>query len=186
MKMALFLASVATVVTDATPATAADNVVHLEAIGCPNCEVLVTGLIRKGGEWKGGGQSVVLYGGLGTATFPSEFKTIGIEVQDRAKRTGNGSVTTVAFLYRGFQPGDRVSNRQSRNAKWAQDCVTLTEPETWIKFRVKKDRNPKRLAPRSKYSLRAWASPQIAGWGTYKEAYRGRTSIVNSLCGYTD
>lgn len=187
IRVALIAAAVMGVT--AHPAAATDyNAIHLEAKGCPRCDVTVHGMVERWGEWKSVSQTISLYDGIGTAMIPARFTRLGFLVQDRAGKTGWNSVTTVALLYRGFQPGDRVSKRQSRTAKWAQACMSVSEPETWVNFRVVKDRNPKRWKGKdptwTQYSLRAWASPQIAGDGLFGETYRGRSSTQNPSCGY--
>lgn len=170
------------------PAAATDvNTLHLEARGCPNCDLYVEGLIGKNANTKSFSQKVPLYKGIGTVTIPTRFASVSIGVQDRAGKTGWNSLTTVALLYRGYQPGDTVTNRQSRKAKWAQDCLPVTQPETWLTFRVVKDANPTKYRKDptwTRYSLRAWASPQIAGTGNYTEAWHGRTANQQTMCGY--
>lgn len=172
-----------------SPAMATDyNTIHLQAKGCPRCEITVNGMAQRWGEWRSVNQTVSLLGGIGTAVIPARFTTLGFLVEDRQRKTGWNSVTTVALLYRGFQPGDRVTKKQSRKSRWAQDCMLITSPETWVSFRVVKDRNPtkwKRRDPTwTKYSLRAWANPQIAGTGLFREAWGGRISTQNPSCGY--
>ena len=131
-----------------------------------------------------------LYGGTGVAIVPSGFSKIGIGISDKRYRTGWNSRTTVALLYRGFEAGDTVTNKQSKRSKWAQDCLPLTQPETFVTFVVKWDGNPKKYKKVdqtwTKYSLRAWAVPQLEGDGDYKEARRGRTSNQQNVCGYGD
>lgn len=181
-------ATVVAAVLGVSPANATDyNVIHLDARGCPQCKVTVTGVIERFGEVRSHSGTVALYRGVGTAWVPKRFNIVGLEVEDPKRQTGWNSVTTVALRYRGFQLGDSVSNRQSRRAKWAQDCLAITERETWVGFRVVRDRNPtkwKRKDPTwTKFSLRAWASPQLAGYGLFTEAFGGRSSVQNSSCG---
>lgn len=164
--------------------------VNLEARGCPNCIVTVESMRGTGSNTKFFNQVVPLYGGTGVAIVPSRFSEIAIVVSDKRRRTGWNSRTTVALLYRGFQPGDTVTNEQSKRSKWAQDCLPLTQPETFVTFRVKWDRNPRKYKKTdgtwTKYSLRAWAVPQLAGDGNYTEARRGRTSNQQNGCGFSD
>lgn len=181
--------SVAAVGLSAGPAVATDyNAIHLEAKGCPRCDITVYGMVERWGEWKSVNQTVSLYDGIGTAMIPRRFNTIGLLVVDPKRHTGWNSVTTVAFHYRGYQPGDRVTNRQSMEANWSQFCMPITEPETFVRFAIVKDRNPAKYKRTdqtwTKYSLRAWANPQIAGSGLFHETYKGRASTQNPGCGY--
>lgn len=89
------------------------------------------------------------------------------------ENAGRNSVTTVAFQYRGYQPGERVTNRQPRKPNRSQFCMPITEPETFVRFTVVKDRNPAKYKRTdqtwTKHSPRAWANPQIAGSGLFHE-----------------
>ena len=188
MLQAVVVASAA-LLASTNPAAATDyNVVHLQAKGCARCDVTVHGMVQRWGDWKGFSQTVSLYDGIGSAWIPARFTTVGFLVQDRARRTGWNSVTSVALRYRGHQPGDSVTNSQSHKAKWAQACMTVTAPESWITFNVVKDRNPTKWKGKdptwTKYSLRAWASPQIEGTGLFNESFHGRSSTQNPSCGY--
>lgn len=180
----------ALVVGAAVSPAAADtySAIHLEAKGCARCEITVHGMVQRWGEWKGFSQTVSLYNGTGTAMVPARFTTLGFLVQDPKRNTGWNSVTTIALTYRGYQPGQGVTNRQSRKAKWAQTCMTISGPETWVTFRVAQNRNPLKWKGKdptwTKYSLRAWASPQIPGTGLFQDTDRGRASTQNPSCGY--
>jgi hypothetical protein len=145
-------------------------------------------VIERWGEWKGVYQTVALYEGIGSAIIPARFDTVGFLVEDPKRRTGWGATSQVALNYRGFSPGDSVTNGESRRAKWAQSCMSITAEETWVAFRVVKDRNPLKWKGKdptwTRFSLRAWASPQIGGVGLFGAAYGGRASTQNPQCGY--
>lgn len=178
-----------TAVDSVGPAHAEEsNLIHLEARGCSDCLVYVQALKGSGIRTKSFDQTVYLYDGIGTATVPVSYRSVNLGVQDKAGETGWNAMTTVALLYRGFKPGDRVSNLESRRSRWAQDCLPNTAAEQFVTFRVKWDRNPKKYKKSdqtwTKYSLRAWAVPQVQGVEGYREAYRGRTANQQNMCGY--
>ena len=123
---------------------------------------------------------MTLHQGIGTAT-------IHRSARPRRGKTDWSATTTVALPHPGYQPGDTVTKRQSRKAYWAQGSLPITQPESWITFRVVKDANPtKHRKDRtwSRYSFRAWDVPQVAGTGNHTEEWHGRLANHQSTCGY--
>lgn len=162
---------------------ATSNVLHFQVTGCAACKVGVWGsTTTASGITNTFYQSVTLSRGLGAVTIPPRVTSVEVTVTKPKSKSGS-SLTEVAMLYRGFQPGDRVSNAQSRRSRWAQRCLPVTQPETWLSFQVDRNKNPRRWRKKdplwTPYDLRAWADPQVSAENVFVEAPRGRLSTQN-------
>lgn len=153
------------------------NRVVLQVSGCPDCQVRL--LSRD--EYRG---AVSLVAGEGAIDVPEDFTSLDLLVEDANQETGWGATTEVALLYEGFSPGETVTDEESRGAASAYPCLTVSQRETLVSFEVAWDRNPpSEVGDWTEYSLRAWASPQMAADGLPVETLQGRLATQNPSCG---
>ncbi len=185
MKSLLMSAVGVGLVLGGSPAMA-ENTVYVTVEGCRHCTVTAAAVSVQNDDRTIYKQQS-MFNGTTTFWIPEEYPSVSFEITPKSGESGWNSVTIVAPLYRGFQPGQKVSVKQARKSKWAQGCVAITQPETWLDVRVVKNKNPKKYKKGdptwTRYSLLAWASPQVQGVGQWMDTYKGRTSAQNTFCG---
>ena len=117
-----------------TPRIGLKTTLTFEAPGCNGCKLgLIQGVWDKNGDAKTwNGPSATVRHGVATVTIPTK-RTRGLSVTVDAPWDGHlSAVTTVAFRYRDFQPGDRVGFRQARNQDQGSGCWRGTKDDAVI------------------------------------------------------
>lgn len=177
----------ASLVLGATPVSAAT--VDVVVKGCNNCQVTwISGESERG--WPNQ-KPVSAAGGSATLQIPDKVTAIALGVlYGKRGFSGLSALDVVAFQYRGFIPGQSVSDDQSRSSRRARICHQVRDAET-LRVRVAKvpitqaarDRSVIPIPHAQKFTLRAWASPTLSTTDKWTTAYRGEVGVQNTICG---
>jgi hypothetical protein len=114
-----------------TPRVGLKTTLTFEAPGCTGCKLgVIQGVWDRNGDAKTwNGPSATVRHGVATITIPTK-RTHGLSVTVDAPWDGHlAAVTTVAFRYQGFQPGDPVGFRQARGQDKGSACWKGTKAD---------------------------------------------------------
>lgn len=163
--------------------------VNVVVDGCRNCQLTWISTESERG-WPTQ-KPTPLDGRTATITLPKAVTAYALGVT-YGKRgfSGLSALDVVAFQYRGFAPGDRVADVDSRAARRARVCHPVVDGET-VRVRVAKVPISAAVRKRSvipipkaqKYTLRAWANPALATTDNWTQAWKGETGVQNTICG---